>query len=415
MQAFLMHPLPIPISPSPPASTTEDSTSTPSTSPDLYDVPFKSGITSESDSSAPAGEGSGGRPRSCSESRIFPTPSGSYFVPEETAEAVVTGGQVISKQNKRRSSSIGALVDMVTISAGNGLMSDMVGGSSSGSAFSSYGSRGSTSSSLTTNTSSIDSELTPPLSHTQSATKSPTSPEDVNGTPTSARPLSDSAQSASSGRTSLPPPSRPASSYLPFLTSSTSSRISSSRRFSDRLSLQNANIKIRDFGFPSTDPRHHGERVGAPATEGREGEKDGDWWPAPLRSNSNNSTSLSLDEEDEDDDDDGEFEEFRKWRESAQDEPDAEPEPAPAVVDVGPGAGGCVIKLGMVYRAAYDFEAEGDSELSLEKGDLLKVLELICEGWVVAERIYEDESSANPPQSGEADAGLVPANYLEVV
>lgn len=44
-------------------------------------------------------------------------------------------------------------------------------------------------------------------------------------------------------------------------------------------------------------------------------------------------------------------------------------------------------KFENLFVSLYDFIAEGESEMNLTKGEIVKVLEIICDGWVVARKI----------------------------
>lgn len=157
-------------------------------------------------------------------------------------------------------------------------------------------------------------------------------------------------------------------------------------------------MKIRDFGFPSSDPRHYGKTYDSP--DDASGPKNG----APqIKSNKHAADSVGDDEDDND--------------ESSR-------------------------YLGHA-TALYDFTAENPSELSFKEGQILNILHRQCAGWLVGEIEVEEEEAAGgdastatestEPKSGETDAttaaasgrrrrktvvkvfrGLVPENYVQI-
>lgn len=63
---------------------------------------------------------------------------------------------------------------------------------------------------------------------------------------------------------------------------------------------------------------------------------------------------------------------------------------------------------GLLHRAAYAFTAEAPQEMSLAEGDLVRVWEQLCDGWVVGGKVRMDEGGAEQ----EVETGLIPQNYL---
>lgn len=61
-----------------------------------------------------------------------------------------------------------------------------------------------------------------------------------------------------------------------------------------------------------------------------------------------------------------------------------------------------------VCTAVYDYQPQGDTELDISEGDLLRVLEKGDDGWWKAKKNPINEEDDEPQ-------GLVPENYLEPV
>jgi hypothetical protein len=54
-----------------------------------------------------------------------------------------------------------------------------------------------------------------------------------------------------------------------------------------------------------------------------------------------------------------------------------------------------------LYVSMYDFVAEGESEMNLAKGEIVCVLEIICDGWVVARKtklLIDDDGKLFTPE-----------------
>lgn len=192
-----------------------------------------------------------------------------------------------------------------------------------------------------------------------------------------------------------------------------------SQSFESRLSIQRtastsrpgsftlAPLKIRDYAFPETDPRHVGARDVSHSTSfsgsrfalrdagadqyGQEDDVDAlgrrrnnsgdDWGP-----------SASYDEDEE------EFEGDQGERRSLGDVDNDD--------DATDRSGGVVAIDGLAcgwYRVLYDFEAEEEHELSVKVGERVNVVGAVEGGWAVGFKENDDKE------------GLVPEGYLEWV
>jgi hypothetical protein len=74
---------------------------------------------------------------------------------------------------------------------------------------------------------------------------------------------------------------------------------------------------------------------------------------------------------------------------------------------------------GLLYVAAYPFEPEAAQEMKLQEGDVVRVWERVCEGWVVAGRVKtrtaDDGTVAfieEEEDGEEMESGLVPEDFL---
>lgn len=69
---------------------------------------------------------------------------------------------------------------------------------------------------------------------------------------------------------------------------------------------------------------------------------------------------------------------------------------------------------GALYVAVYPFEPEAPQEMRLDEGEVVRVWEKICEGWVVAGRVRAGDEDKNVSRGAgeEEETGLVPENYL---
>ncbi|KDN52097.1 hypothetical protein K437DRAFT_39990 [Tilletiaria anomala UBC 951] len=146
-----------------------------------------------------------------------------------------------------------------------------------------------------------------------------------------------------------------------------------------------AQLRVRDFAFPETDPRHVGARdVSAPQGGGTSAltgtSADGDGEDGNNKNNNNNHN-----EEEED------------WGVDANDaEVDAE------------GDNGDGLALG-VYEVLYAFEAESEHELTCKPGDRVRVVGNLEGGWAVVERV---SPGAQEESEEEVKRGLVPESYI---
>ncbi|GAA94258.1 uncharacterized protein L969DRAFT_67891 [Mixia osmundae IAM 14324] len=79
------------------------------------------------------------------------------------------------------------------------------------------------------------------------------------------------------------------------------------------------------------------------------------------------------------------------------------------------------IEPGSLYKANYAFTAETPQEMSLIEGEIVKVYERLCEGWVIAAKMTPagDESSSasmgSTKEEAEEEQGLIPESYLTLV
>lgn len=145
-------------------------------------------------------------------------------------------------------------------------------------------------------------------------------------------------------------------------------------------------VKIRDFAFPETDPRHVGARdVSAPHPAGpefyAEGEEAEEDWGL---------------EQDADED------EFAGGAAGTGDEE------MEGVEEEGEGEEG--LPEG-IYVAVYDFEAESAHELAVRAGERVRVVGALEGGWAVVQR--EGEGTGEREEEGKVERGLVPEAYLE--
>lgn len=187
-----------------------------------------------------------------------------------------------------------------------------------------------------------------------------------------------------------------------------------SQSFESRLSIQRAAsisrpgsfalapLKVRDFAFPETDPRHVGARdVGHSAAFGAErfhirevsretyGNDGGDngieavgWHPG---SGPDWSPSASYDEDEE-------FEGVQGQHKSSDGIGEELDSVGVAAVQGLPAG---------LYRVLYDFEAEEEHELSVKVGERVNVVGAVEGGWAVGFKENDDKE------------GLVPEGYLE--
>ena len=63
---------------------------------------------------------------------------------------------------------------------------------------------------------------------------------------------------------------------------------------------------------------------------------------------------------------------------------------------------------GLLYRAMYAFTPEAPQEMSLNEGNLVRVWEKLCDGWVVGGKVVVDHNGSEE----ETETGLIPQNYL---
>ncbi|CAO1619324.1 unnamed protein product [Parajaminaea phylloscopi] len=179
-----------------------------------------------------------------------------------------------------------------------------------------------------------------------------------------------------------------------------------SQSFESRLSIQRVSslsraasfalepLKIRDFAFPESDPRHVGARdvshptnagtnrfqlreTGADAYGSNDPAEGTDWGP-----------SASYDEDEDEFEGDEGHDDGREGADHA-----------------GAGGTGVVPVDGLtpgLYRVLYDFEAEEEHELTVKVGELISVVGAVEGGWAVGYKEKDVEKE-----------GLVPEGYLE--
>ncbi|KAG0143487.1 hypothetical protein CROQUDRAFT_134964 [Cronartium quercuum f. sp. fusiforme G11] len=214
-------------------------------------------------------------------------------------------------------------------------------------------------------------------------------------------------------------------------------------------------IRIRDFGFASDDPRHTGiltpssqpsERVPKMVEEDEElrAERSASYlcmpssegpilWttmpttPTRMREDQDSSEGgdgeIELDSDDGLDSEDGLREEIERRRESLD----------KSLQSIGRPSIGSVVddtdeeEFEGLWVALYGFEAEGESEMGLVEGEVVRVVRAVCDGWVVArkvpgeldeagnfiERVLDGQEMVEGEQVDEGDQmGLCPQNYL---
>lgn len=134
-------------------------------------------------------------------------------------------------------------------------------------------------------------------------------------------------------------------------------------------------LKIRDFAFSESDPRHVGARdLSIPEER--------------LSTGYGNNSRLSSEEKEEED----------EWGPDAHEhsyEDDEEFQEERSEVGLPEGC----------YQVIYPFEAESEHELSVSQGMKVMVVGALEGGWAIVQKILDD--------NGEGDRGLVPEGYLE--
>lgn len=210
-------------------------------------------------------------------------------------------------------------------------------------------------------------------------------------------------------------------------------------------------VLVRDFGFPSTDLRHTGldsppsAKTGGGATRGRDededrGERAASYLYQPSASvetgrqmfwTTVSPNALKTDEEERGETHDGESDdelrdEIERRRESLD-------KSLQSIGRLSSGGGGMDQEREMdeeegldgLWVAMYNFEAEGESEMALLEGEVVRVIRAVCDGWVVARKVSGevDENGLFVEQhlGGVEDedqeevfgqTGLCPQNYL---
>ncbi|KAI8454109.1 hypothetical protein BY996DRAFT_6414142 [Phakopsora pachyrhizi] len=174
-------------------------------------------------------------------------------------------------------------------------------------------------------------------------------------------------------------------------------QISSSDRVSDgtKQDFSGGDIKIRDFGFQASDPRHVGKDLENQANKNTQRHPKG---PGAL-------------EEGEEQEDDGEDDDFfvKRLQEEGpipnQLPSSLEEEEEEGVENVNGNDLVTGRVQGDLFVSIYDFKAEGESEMDLVEGEFVRVLEVICDGWVVAQKVRGQtvEESESEESDGDGD------------
>lgn len=177
-------------------------------------------------------------------------------------------------------------------------------------------------------------------------------------------------------------------------------------------------LKVRDYAFDESDPRHVGARdVSLPSPSARAAKDSGDEMMGMLGGGAIAGLRLGLggggggagvhewavstEEYEEDDDDDiddaGEESDGGVLLSSAQ----------PSNSSLGQSG----LPLGLYY-AAYDFSAESEHELDVKVGQRVRLIGHVDGGWAIVVRVGQGQEDISADDE-EADKGLVPEAYLQ--
>ncbi|UZJ54564.1 hypothetical protein CBS101457_003884 [Exobasidium rhododendri] len=158
-------------------------------------------------------------------------------------------------------------------------------------------------------------------------------------------------------------------------------------------------LKVRDFAFTETDPRHVGAKdVSAPSSSQERYEEGRQRWQGDDGADDDDAD----DDDDDDDDEDDNGEKRERGAGVEDDEDDQQQLPLP---------------LGL-YHAAYDFTAESEHELSVMAGQKVQLIGHVDGGWAIVVKLQDGKetwTAGEEDQVAEVDKGLVPEAYLEWV
>lgn len=170
-------------------------------------------------------------------------------------------------------------------------------------------------------------------------------------------------------------------------------------------------VRIKDFAFREGDPRHVGE-------------PDPDAPPPSTRRPRGRGYFHGEDVDDDTDSDAPGGWSFMAGGQSASgnfgfdDDPEEDVDELDDTVDDA-GTGDHEIEQGSLCVAAFAFQAEGESEMDLFEGDVVRVHERVCNGWVVATKVaFDDEGRLVEHADGDPDedhVGLCPMAYLRLL
>ncbi|KAH9448560.1 hypothetical protein MJO29_014782 [Puccinia striiformis f. sp. tritici] len=233
-----------------------------------------------------------------------------------------------------------------------------------------------------------------------------------------------------------PSPKRPSSTSQAALASSQTRvalnllhRLSTQNSSSLRLTNSSASppsIIIRDFAFKITDPRHTGQRLPS-ANDDNDNDDDQEDEEEDLDLNHHRRTSSSnkpaywnicasptpgsTAESEYDRDEAEQSIEIDKLINKQRQDSSTSHAKNGALPAVGTGGGGgeqilrkLSSKYENLYVSLYDFVAEGESEMNLNKGEIVSVLEIICDGWVVAKKtklVIDDDGRLFSPDHSD--------------
>ena len=201
-----------------------------------------------------------------------------------------------------------------------------------------------------------------------------------------------------SSRRGSQPTRPPSEQYMSRLSRSSLSNDNAQQRLSASISRREsararATVLVRDFAFAADDPRHTGQRLDGASTR------------TSMMSQPSPSTLTGVWEESDQSDGGGSHSwGFTTSHGATSDEPfpigDSEGDDQPVGGNLEIPEGGA----GALFVSIYAFDAEAAQEMSLHEGEVVRVFERVCEGWVVAGRVDADD-----------ETGLVPENVRSVM